>query len=48
VAGLEKLKAGIEALVRGQPPAAPTTGKNRALADVFWAILNSSEFLLNH
>jgi len=48
VAMLETLTSGIGAVVRGQRPPAPRSGKNQALADVFWAILNSSEFLLNH
>jgi hypothetical protein len=26
----------------------PTGNKRQALADVFWALLNSSEFTLNH
>jgi hypothetical protein len=25
-----------------------TIGERRALADVFWALLNSAEFILNH
>jgi len=44
---LERLKNSFSAIARGDKPVADT-GKNRALADVFWAILNSSEFLFNH
>jgi hypothetical protein len=38
----------VQGLVKGQAPAQKAKDSDRALADVFWALLNSSEFILNH
>ena len=35
-------------LVRYVEGGGPSRDPDKALADVFWAILNSSEFILNH
>jgi hypothetical protein len=35
-------------LVRYVEKGGPSGDKKKALADVFWALLNSSEFILNH
>src|SRR5262249_36338657 len=40
----EELNRFVAYLERGGPDG----DKNKALADVFWALLNSSEFILNH
>ena len=35
-------------LTQSANPARAASAKDNALADVLWAILNSSEFILNH
>jgi len=36
------------ARARGKDAKTQTTAYNRSLADVFWALLNAPEFVLNH
>ena len=45
---LDLIKRRLGALARRQPIPPPDGGRDRALGDVFWALLNSPEFLLNH
>lgn len=45
---VESLASRATAAYRRQPPPAPATARNEALADVFWALLNNAEFLFNH
>lgn len=43
---MDRFQAGVSRLL-GRT-SVPSNSETRALADVFWALLNSSEFLLNH
>jgi hypothetical protein len=47
-ASLDLIKRRLVALARRQPIPRPESGLDRALGDVFWALLNSPEFLFNH
>ena len=47
-ATLDLIERRLGALVRRQPIPPPDNGRNRALGDVFWALLNSPEFVFNH
>ena len=47
-ATLDLIKRRLVALARRRPIPRPDSGRNRALGDVFWALLNSPEFLFNH
>ena len=38
----------LERLTKYVESGGPTKNQKAALADVFWALLNSSEFLFNH
>ena len=38
----------LERLVKYVESGGPSKNQKQALADVFWALLNSSEFLFNH
>ena len=38
----------LERLTKYVESGGPTKARKAALADVFWALLNSSEFLFNH
>ena len=43
---LDTLVNGVKSLTQSTPPV--QTAQDEALADLFWALLNSSEFLFNH
>jgi hypothetical protein len=45
---LERMSRHVEGAAAGQAGTAATERYNRALADVFWVLLNSGEFMLNH
>ena len=44
----QEIAEAIGSLVNKQGTEKQPTGKDEALADVLWALLNSSEFIFNH
>ena len=43
-----EVRSALKIMIRAAAHAGPSSPREKALADVFWALLNSAEFVLNH